>query len=113
MRRILLYVGVIFLLLVATAATPFSVRAEMDPPPTPEPVKPPWITGKNPAVSISTDQEGEITPSGLITSWEGVEVPLLAAAPSYVDLEPQQALDSPPSVVSLAIPQRYQDPQDV
>ena len=48
MSRKLFFIGVIFALLLAAAATPFSVRAEGDPPPNPEPVKPPWITGINP-----------------------------------------------------------------
>jgi len=113
MSRKLLFIGMIFALLLAAAVTPISVRAEGDPPPIPEPVKPPWITGKNPLVSISSTAEEDLTPSGIIDYWQGVEVPLLAAPPSYVDLEPQINLDSPPSVRSLAIPQRYQDPSDV
>jgi len=113
MNKKLFFVGVIFLLLVTTAATPFSVRAEGDSPPNPEPVKPPWITGKNPLVSISSNPEEDLTASGIIDTWQGVEVPLLAAPPTYVDLEPQSYLDSPPDVKSLAIPQRYQDPSDV
>jgi len=113
MSKKLFFVGVIFLLLVTTAATPFSVRAEGDSPPNPEPVKPPWITGKNPLVSISSNPEEDLTASGIIDTWQGVEVPLLAAPPTYVDLEPQSYQDSPPDVRSLAIPQRYQNPEDM
>ncbi len=113
MCRKLLFVGAILLLLVGNAASPVSVRAEGDPLPTPEPVKPPWITGKNPNVSLSAGEEGELNPSGITAYWEGVEVPLLAAPPSYVDLAPQHVADNPPAVPLLAIPQRYQDPADV
>jgi len=113
MCRKLFFVGAILLLLVGASATPISVRAKGNPPPTPEPVKPPWITGKNPDVSLSAGEEGEFDPSGIIGYWEGVEIPLLAPPPSYVDLVPQHHADNPPAVPVLAIPQRYQDPANV
>ena len=113
MRRKLFYLGVIFLLLVITAATPISVRAEGDPPPIPEPIKPPWITGKNPAVSLSTEEEAEVTPAGVIDTWNGLQVPLLAVPPSFIELEPQIVSDPLPVINSLAVPQQYQDPADV
>jgi hypothetical protein len=113
MCRKLLFVGAVILLLVGAAATPVSIRVEGNPPPTPEPVKPPWITGKNPDVSLSAGEEEELSPSGIVKYWEGVDVPLLDPPPSYVDLAPQHAADNPPAVPALAIPQRYQYPADV
>ena len=110
MSRKLLFFGVMIFLLTALAVTPFSVLAEGDPPP--EPIQAPWITGVNPSVEKSSTSVEDLDPSGLITSWDGVEVPLLAAPPSYVELEPQQAEDSRQLVDSLAVPQRYQDPTD-
>ena len=113
MCRKLFFAGAVILLLVGAAANPVSVQAEGDQTPTPEPVKPPWITGKNPDVSLSAGEEGELNPSGIIGYWEGVEVPLLAPPPSYVDLAPLHAAEAPPAVPALAIPQRYQDPRSV
>jgi len=112
MRRNLFYIGVIFLLLAVIAATPISVRAEGDPPPTPEPVKPPWITGINPQVSLAYIEEEELVSSGIALQGQGFSVPLMAP-PDFVDLEPLPALDPSPEEISLAIPQFYQDPEDV
>lgn len=113
MRGKLLTILALLLLLVVTSAAPISARAEGGPRPTPEPFKPPWITGKNPAVSLSTTEQGVLNSSGIIESWQGVEVPLLAAPPSYVDLAPQLVGEEPTFVVSLAVPQHYQNPADV
>ena len=113
MRRKLFFIGVIFMLLAVIAATPYSVRAEGDPPPPPEPVKPPWITGINPNGSLSTADQVEITPTGIISYSQGVEVPLMVISPEFVALEPQIVVDPIPAINSLAIPQRYQDPADV
>ena len=113
MRRRLVFAGVIFALLLASTVATISVRAEDDPPPTPQPVKPPWITGKNPQVSISISEHTDLAPTGIVAYSQGVEVPLLAAPPDYIDLEPQTYPASMPTVVSLAVPQRYQDPLDV
>ena len=112
MSKKLFFIGVIFTLLAAAAATPFSVRAEDDPPPNPEPVTPPWITGINPNVSLSTEESGELSPAGVADLAAGVEVPLLAAPPDYVDLVPQESVDPSLSMYPLAVPQRYQDPLD-
>ena len=42
----------------------------------------------------------------------GLEVPLLAAPPDYVDLVPQESVDPSLKMDPLAVPQRYQDPLD-
>ena len=112
MSRKLFFIGVIFALLLAAAATPFSVRAEGDPPPNPEPVKAPWITGINQNGSLSTEESERLTPAGLADLAAAVEVPLLAAPPDYVDLVPQESVDPSFNMDSLAVPQRYQDPLD-
>ena len=113
MRRNLFYFGVIFLLLIITAAAPYSVRAEGDPPPPPEPVKPPWITGINPNASLSTAEQEEFSPAGIISYSQRVDVPLMVTSPEFVYLEPQVVMDPVPAVYSLAVPQRFQDPADV
>jgi len=112
MRRKLFFIGVIFSLLIVAAVTPFSVRAEGDPPPNPEPVKPPWITGINPDPALSTEEQEELTAAGIADLAAGVEVPLLAPAPDYVDLIPQESADPSIDNDPLAVPQLYQDPSD-
>ena len=112
MSKKLFLIGVIFSLLVVAGATPFSVQAEGDPPPNPEPVSPPWITGINPNVSLSNENGGDLSPAGVANLAAGVEVPLLAAPPDYVDLVPQESVPPPLSMYPLAVPQRYQDPLD-
>ena len=112
MSKKLFFIGVIFSLLAVAAAAPFSVQAEGNPPPNPEPVKPPWITGINTDPSLATEELENITPSGIADLTAGMEVPLLAPAPDYVDLAPQDIVDSSLEMDSLAVPQFYQDPSD-
>ena len=96
----------------AIVAIPIYVQAEDDPPPTPQPVKPPWITGKNPQVSISTTELTDLNPAGIVAYSPGLEVPLLSTPPEYVDLVPQESVDPAMKMDPLAVPQRYQDPLD-
>ena len=112
MSRKFLFWGGIILVLAVVGASPITVQAEDDPPPTPQPVKPPWITGINPNISLSTAEQEEFTPAGIITTSQGVEVPLLAAPPDFVDLIPQASGDPTLNMDPLAVPQRYQDPAD-
>ena len=89
MSRKLLFFGVMFLLLAGFLVTPFSVLAEGDPPPNPEPVHAPWITGVNPFVSTSDIQAENLDASGLVESWEGIDISLMTGSPDYLELEPQ------------------------
>ena len=112
MSRKLLFFGVMFLLLAALLVTPFSVLAEGDPPPDPEPIQAPWITGVNPSVEKSTAPAVDLDPSGLIESWKGVDLSLMTGSPDFVELEPQADPVFEPGFDSLAVPQLYQDPND-
>ena len=112
MRRNSFYIGVIFLLLIITAATPISVRAEGDPPTTPEPVQAPWITGRNPQVSLTINEDEELSPAGAALQRQSIAVQLMAP-PSYVELESQSAGNPAMDGMTLAVPQIYQKPEDV
>ena len=112
MRRNLFYIGVIFLLLIIIAATPISVRAEGDPPPTPEPVKAPWITVSNPQVSpYQLKSKRSYAQQELPCKGRVLQVPLMAP-PSFVELEPQVVVDPVQDGFPGCSPD-LQDPADV
>ncbi len=113
MHRKLFLILAFLLFLVVHGPTPVSVQAEGGPQPTPEPVKPPWITGQNTNVLSSEGKVGELIPAGVIERWEGIEVPFLSDPPKYVEVAPLNEEENTPSFQTLAVPQRYQDPSDV
>jgi hypothetical protein len=107
MRRHLFYLSLICILLTFTALTPQSVLAGGDPTPTPQPIQPPLITGHNTRVTTGSGAESELESSGMAESY-----PLGIDSPGLIDLAPQDDTAMAGELVQLAVPQRYQDPND-
>ena len=99
MSRHLSILSLLSILLIFAALTPHSALAEGEP--TPEPVQPPWITGQNTEVSTGSAPESEVEPSGVVID-----------SPELVGLAPQEGAIPAGELVQLAVPQRYQDPDD-
>jgi hypothetical protein len=111
MRRLLSFFGVICVLFAFLAAAPQAVQAEGDPPPTPQPLLPPWITGQNPQVSLSNTAASYVDTSGVVEA-QVIGLPLPSDPPAFIELATQEYVDQSPALVELAVPQRFQDPDD-
>ena len=99
MRRPYFILSLFCILLTLTALTPQSALAEGEP--TPEPVLPPWITGQNSEVSSGSAPESAAEPSGVVVD-----------SPGLVGIAPQENPVAAVELVQLAVPQRYQEPDD-
>ena len=100
MRRHLFYLSLICFLLTFTALTPQSVLAGGDPTPTPQPIEPPLITGQNTRVTTGSGVPSEVEPPAEVES------------PGLIGLAPQIPSGAAGELVQLAVPQRYQEPDD-
>ena len=108
------YILAVLVLLMGAVTVPSLVHAEGDllASPTPQPperITAPEISGLNPDVVMSEGNQGETHPSGILSPLE-IQLPFPVAPPTYIQLEPQKIQIPGSAVQSLAVPLRFQDP---